>query len=170
MKNRLLKTESIGVVFVLILGTIMHFVFEWTGYNPVIGAVVPVNESVWEHLKILFFPMLLFTIAEYLLLPKFRNRLFTVRLISAVIGLFYIVSFFYTYSGILGKSILFLDIFSFVTGVILMYLISYLLFKVSVLSNKAANIICLVLLLAIAALFIIFTFETPGLPLFHVVH
>ena len=45
-------------ILTLILGTLLHFLYEWTGYNYLVGFISPVNESTWEHLKLLFFPVL----------------------------------------------------------------------------------------------------------------
>ena len=43
------------ILSVSLLGTLLHFTYRWSGRNPLIA---PVNESVWEHMKLLFFPML----------------------------------------------------------------------------------------------------------------
>lgn len=58
----------VGILFVIIVGFIAHFIFEATNENPVVAAFVPVNESVWEHLKLLVFPYLLFVLIMWLLL------------------------------------------------------------------------------------------------------
>ncbi|MCI6019517.1 MAG: DUF6512 family protein, partial [Clostridiales bacterium] len=58
-----LKTNMIiGTLFVLILGTLSHFFYEWSNQNFFVGLVSPVNESTWEHMKLLFFPMLLYAL------------------------------------------------------------------------------------------------------------
>ena len=58
MKDKCLKTYTIiGVFFVLAAGSLAHFLYDWTGSNAIAGLFVPVNESVWEHMKLLFFPM-----------------------------------------------------------------------------------------------------------------
>ena len=49
-----------GIGFVLVLGTFSHFFFDWSGENRLVGIFAAVNESTWEHLKLLFFPALLF--------------------------------------------------------------------------------------------------------------
>ncbi|WP_286082764.1 DUF6512 family protein, partial [Parablautia intestinalis] len=51
---------AIGIIFVLLAGTLAHFVYDWSGNHAVIGLFTPVNESIWEHMKLLFFPMLLY--------------------------------------------------------------------------------------------------------------
>ena len=50
-----------GAILVCAMGTLAHFVYEWSGNNPVVGLFCAVNESTWEHIKLLFFPMLLYT-------------------------------------------------------------------------------------------------------------
>lgn len=52
----------IGILFVLVTGTLSHFLYDWSGRLPVVGLFAPVNESVWEHMKLLFFPMLLYAL------------------------------------------------------------------------------------------------------------
>ena len=58
-----LKTYTvIGILFVIITGTLAHFFYDWSGNSRIVGFVTPINESVWEHAKLLFFPMLLYTL------------------------------------------------------------------------------------------------------------
>lgn len=61
----------IGIIFATIMGTLAHFLYDWSGKNRVVGLFTPVNESVWEHMKLLFFPMLLYTL---LMIFKFRKQ------------------------------------------------------------------------------------------------
>ena len=46
-----------GIIFVSIVGTLFHFVYEWSGNNILIGLFTPINESIWEHTKLIFFPI-----------------------------------------------------------------------------------------------------------------
>lgn len=39
-------------------GVLLHFLFHWFP-NPVTALISPVRESIWEHVKILYFPLLL---------------------------------------------------------------------------------------------------------------
>ena len=61
-----LKREiGIGIVFAVIAGTLSHFVYEWLGENPIAAIFFPIDESVWEHVKLLFFPTLLLLFVSY---------------------------------------------------------------------------------------------------------
>lgn len=54
------KTELIIVTVIsIVLGTSMHFAHHLPFFNHFIGYIFPVNECVWEHMKMLFYPMLL---------------------------------------------------------------------------------------------------------------
>ena len=61
MKRELRRWEIVGFIATGLFGTLLHFVYEWSGGNRVIAAFSAINESTWEHMKLLFFPALLFT-------------------------------------------------------------------------------------------------------------
>ena len=64
--KQIIKSWSVyGAVAIIILGTILHYFYPWFGENRVLGAFVPVNESVWEHLKLGYWGLVLFSIPEY---------------------------------------------------------------------------------------------------------
>lgn len=69
-KNNILRFTIFSGIFVMILGTLLHFTFEWSGNSTFVASFSAVNESTWEHLKLLFFPMLLTTILGYFLIGK----------------------------------------------------------------------------------------------------
>lgn len=71
--SQMKKSILISVPVLFIIGGFMHFLFDLTGKVPVIGAFVPVNESPWEHLKMAFYPMLVWWIAYYLRVRKYEN-------------------------------------------------------------------------------------------------
>ena len=63
MKKRVAFWQFAGFTVAVALGTILHFLFDWTG-SFALAPVSAVNESTWEHMKILFFPMLLFAAVQ----------------------------------------------------------------------------------------------------------
>ena len=99
------KTNLLRFIFISILGVLLHFTYEWSGDNSFVGLFSAVNESTWEHLKLLFFPMLLLTIFEILLMPdKLPENFLFSRTIGIVSGMAFIVISFYTILGVIGKS------------------------------------------------------------------
>ena len=70
MYRRLNIFLIIGAVFTIITGTLLHFVYEWSGESLFVGIFSPINESVWEHLKLLFFPMSVWILIGYFIFGK----------------------------------------------------------------------------------------------------
>ena len=59
MRKRLLFWELAGFLWTVAAGTLLHFVYDWSGGNQIAAAFSGVNESTWEHMKLLFFPLFL---------------------------------------------------------------------------------------------------------------
>lgn len=164
----------IGLSFTAIAGTLLHFTYEWFGGRiwAVLGAV---SESTWEHLKLLFWPMLFMTLAEYIFYGRKIAGFLVIRLISILTGMAAVVMIFYTYSGILGYNFLAADIATFLAGAAAAYGAGYVLLRKSedsgslrIFGGDAAFVsVCgLAALIAIALLFVIFTYGPPHLALF----
>lgn len=162
--NQLKRYTIIGVIFVLITGTLAHFIYEWTGNNFITGLFTPVNESTWEHMKLLFFPMLLYS---FFMIPKFKKRyrcIASSMYCGILLGTSLIPVIFYTYSGILGFNFFILDLFTFVFSVITAF---YTAFKLTLTCKKQKYIVLLcVLILSITVCFLVFTYLPPNIGLF----
>ena len=123
------RWETAEAVFVAVAGTLLHFVYEWSGYNRFVAAFAPVNESVFEHLKLLFVPVLLFTILQYSVLKDIGSVVLWAKLKSVLSGLLFIVVIYYCYTGMLGQNIAWLDISLFYGAVIVNSLCAYKAFE-----------------------------------------
>lgn len=156
----------VGFLFTSIVGTLLHFTYEWSGSNPIIALFSPVNESVWEHLKLLFFPMMIYAIYEYFSYGKDIPNFIPAKFISILFGLSFIVIVYYTYVGILGKNITWVDISLFFVSVLLSYLINYLILNTEGFTSDIAKYISIIGLTMIATLFILYTNNPPNIPLF----
>ncbi|MBE7055804.1 MAG: hypothetical protein E7392_06810, partial [Ruminococcaceae bacterium] len=64
MKKTVSRWQLAGFIFTGIAGVILHFLFDWTGGSVLVAPFSAVNESIFEHMKLLFFPMLLFAFVE----------------------------------------------------------------------------------------------------------
>ena len=99
---------------IVIAGTLLHFVYGWSGDNALVGLLSPVNESVWEHTKLLVVPVTAVGAVEAVVLHDNR-RVAWATLVEATLGALAIPAVFYTYTGALGVGpILWVDITSFV--------------------------------------------------------
>lgn len=162
-QNSILNYEIVSTIFVLILGVILHFAFEWSNKNLLVGVFSAVNESTWEHLKLLFFPMLItIVIGTFLFSKDFPNYLCS-KTKGIVLSMLLVVILFYTYTGIIGKDYAVLNIVIFFISVILGEV--YIYKKIS--SNSSCNnLIAVIILLVLFLCFIIFTFSPPKIGLF----
>lgn len=126
--NPLKRYSIIGIFFVLIAGTLSHFLYEWTGRSFIAGLFTPVNESTWEHMKLLFFPMLVYAL---FMIPKLRKKYPSVVPAAAfgiLTGTILIPVIFYTYTGILGYHLFLLDVGTFAVSVVIAF---YAVYKLS---------------------------------------
>ena len=110
------RSVWIGFVWSIVFGTVLHFLYGWTDENRVVGLYAAVNESTWEHLKLLFFPVLAYTVWEYLWTGHRWKGYVLVRAKGALWGMLTITALFYTYTGICGRHWLWADILTFVLG------------------------------------------------------
>ena len=160
------KRNVIAFFIISIIGTLSHFVYEWTGKPYLIGLFFPVNESTWEHLKLLFFPSLIYFAIVYFTLKEKPKNYISATAISIIAGMLSIVVMFYTYQGVLGKNIDFLNILIYFLGVIMTVYIMQRILKTQSYSSGTANVISLFFLLLTAILFVSFSFNPPSLGIF----
>jgi hypothetical protein len=165
VKKRILRWEFGGTVFIVVLGTVLHFVFEWSGRSIPVAAIAAVNESVWEHLKLGFWPALVYMGLEYGRFGKSATNFFFAKTLGIYLIPISIVALYYSYTAILGHGLLIVDIALFVVAVIIGQLVSYRLLIASSLSRKL-NRFAPIALVILAILFVLFTFYPPHFPLF----
>ena len=144
-------------------GALWHFLYSWSGNNILVGMIAPVNESVFEHLKLLFFPCLFLTLTEYFLFSRKQKDFFCARLCGVLLGMLTSVAIFSPYSGIIGFHTLVLDLIDFALGVLVFLLVSQKMSDGRTICPR----ICLILWVVAAAVMIILTFYPPHIPLFH---
>lgn len=157
------KFLTYSFIFTSILGTFLHFTYELSRNNVIVSLFSPINESVWEHLKLLYFPMLLTTLfGSYYYRNDIPNFLCS-KTVGILFSLLFIVIFFYTYSGILGINIAVIDILTFYIAAFLGEYISYKLMKKPLKCNSSTALVILGILLIC---FISFTFNAPHIGIF----
>ena len=156
--------ETAGMLFTLLFGNLLHFVYDWTGQAGWAAYLSAVNESTWEHMKLLAVPWLVWTVVTIVVNRCAASAL--PRAIGLLAGLAAIPALFYTYTGILGKSIDVVNILIFQAAVLLAYFVSASLQKSARLSSVPFQILGILLHLLAALAFLFFTSFPPPLPLF----
>ena len=164
MEKRLMRQQLLGALFVLVTGTALHFVYGWSGGHPVAGALSAVNESVWEHMKLVFFPILVWS----LLLPAGIRKDFPAMrcalLAGGLLGTWLVPVLFYTYSGILGRNLALIDIGIFYAAVLAAFWTARKLRD----PERAEKVCPFILFISAVMLlaFFLFTFAPPDIGMF----
>ncbi len=156
----------IGSIFTIIFGTLLHFTYEFFGESDVVAIFSAVNESTWEHLKLLYFPVIVFAAAEYFIYGKGLENFWASKMVSLISGMFFIVAAFYTYTGIIGKNFAVIDISLFVIGVIITYYLNCKFIERQLFGDTFLNKLALILAFAIFVMFWVYTFYPPLINLF----
>ena len=164
MKKSIGLWQLVGFGVTSLGGTLLHFLYDWLGEAVWVAPFSGVNESTWEHMKLLFWPLFLFALVQRLFFKNQKNY-WCIKLVEILLGLVLIPVLFYTYNGMFGKSPDWLNITIFYISALLVFLFEWWAFKRDWLPCKrpllAFSVICL-----IGSLFVVFTFVTPQIPLF----
>ena len=128
MKQRSILWQAAGFALVTFGGTILHFLYDWTGGSILVAPFSGVNESTWEHMKLLFWPLFLFAMVQRLFFRDQENY-WCVKLAEILLGLVLIPVLFYTYNGVFGKSSDWINIAIFYISAALVFLFEWWAFK-----------------------------------------
>ena len=158
------KKDLPFILAVIILGSLNHFLYDWTGGSSLAALFCPINESPWEHLKLLFFPFLFVTLGTAALYRFLDRRFFYCRFLGVVCGMAFTLVSFYTYTGIWGSHALILDLLIFFLSVALSFSAARFFFR-ALKQIPSANVI-FTLWGAGIFFFFVFTCFPPGIPLF----
>ena len=153
-----------GFLFTSVLGTLSHFFYEWSGDSTFIGLVCPISESAWEHMKVLLFPALLYCFLFKLIYKNAVPNVSLPLLSGILTGTTLIPVFFYTYSGILGFTVVWIDIAIFYLCTGITFSMASKLYEQKNIARFRFLIYGLTILYSI--LFFIFTFIQPDIALF----
>ncbi|HJJ16097.1 MAG TPA: DUF6512 family protein [Clostridiaceae bacterium] len=165
--NKKLKTVQIVVIILaIVFGTLLHFTYEWSGENRIVGLFSATNESVWEHLKLVFYPMLILAIVEYFVVKKEANNYIEAKSLGIFLAIAFIIVFYYTYTGIIGKNFFIIDILTFIISIILGEWVSYKLMIRKSESTTLSKILSSAIIFYFLISFILFTYNPPNINLF----
>lgn len=166
MKNKLLLWEIGGFFFIGLVGASLHFTYELNNFSSnVVAYFSAVNESTWEHLKMTFFPGLVFTLVEYTYIRDKANNYLIAKTASLFLMPLVIVAGWYLYAPAVGRSIYPVDLTLFYIAVFIGQFTSYKLLSRPPLEEKY-NSYAKVLFTLMFVAFSMFTFFPPKMFLF----
>ena len=164
MKRSVGLWQFFGFAVVSLLGPVLHFLYEWLGEPLWVAPFSGVNESTWEHMKLLFFPMLIFAVFQSFFFREY-GEFWCIKLRGILSGLFSIPILFYTYNGAIEKSPDWLNIVIFFISVAISFCYETKLFRSGKVKCKSPKLAITVLIVVIT-LFVTFTFYPPSLGIF----
>ena len=164
MKKTSALWQWAGFALVTLGGTILHFLYDWSGKSPLIAPFSGINESTWEHMKLLYWPLFLFSLIQRRFF-KDRTDFWCVKLAQILTGLILIPVLFYTYNGAFGHSPDWVNIAIFYVAAGGTFFLEWWLFRRNFLGCSHPKLAFSLIVLT-GILFIVFTFAPPPLPLF----
>lgn len=164
MKRTVWLWQLFGFAVTVFGGTLLHFMYDWTNESILTAPFSGVNESTWEHMKLLFWPMFIFALIESFFFGEYKN-FWGIKLRGILLGLIAIPVIFYTYNGVIGKSPDWINISIFFVAAAIAYF-----YETKMLNNKSKiysrPVLSFAVILIIAALFVFLTFIPPTLNVF----
>ena len=164
MKRSIGLWQLMGFAVTALGGTLLHFLYDWLGKTTFAAIFSSVNESTWEHMKLLFWPMFIYAIFQSFFFRNYEN-FWCIKLKGILLGLALIPIIFYTYNGVIGKSPDWLNIAIFFICAIIAFVYESKQFYKEESTCKNPKL-AITLLCIIAIFFIIFTFKTPQISVF----
>jgi hypothetical protein len=164
MNKSVFKWELVGIIFIVLAGGALHFVYDWSGQWRPLAVIAAVNESTWEHLKLAFWPALVFFFIELFYIRKSGNNFFFAKAIGILLMPVSITVLFYAYTAF-TEDMLAIDLTIFIVAVVIGQLTSYKLLKMKSLpawTNGLGVVLLILMTLAFATL----TYYAPELPIF----
>ncbi|MBQ8724231.1 MAG: hypothetical protein IJY74_00995 [Oscillospiraceae bacterium] len=162
MKNKKI-IYIIGFLWTAVLGTLLHFTYEWSGQNSFVGLFSAVNESIWEHMKLLFFPAASYALITYPFMRKSSPPYLTACAFAILTGMAVQTSAYYIYSGIIGKDIPWVNIVLFYACAALISILSY---KWSKRKWNTGSLWGFAIICAVSVCFFFFTANSPDVGVF----
>ena len=154
-----------GFIFTSIFGTLLHFAYDWSGGSMLFALFSAVNESIFEHMKLLFFPMFVFSFIQNHFSKEKPINFWCSKLKGNLVGITLIPLLYYTYTGIFGTSADWFNITIFFIAAASAYITEAKNVnhpKPCIISETASFIILCIIGLS----FIVLTFFPPHIPLF----
>jgi len=164
--RRLLRLTIIGAVFMALAGSALHFAYDLSGQSALVGLFSPVNESVWEHAKLVFLPPLLWYGFTALSLGRGRSH----ELVgSSAVALWFMplfqIAFYYAYAAVAHGDLFVMDIVDFTLTVVLGQVLFYQL-STRLHCTRASRVAAVLSIVALACVFVVFTVRPLHIRLF----
>lgn len=145
----------VETVAVTLIGSLLHFAYEWSGKNKIVGMFAAVNESTWEHVKLALSGIFCCTLADVWFLGGNPNY-WLARSVSFVVPVVVIPIIFYGYTAFTRRAILPVDIATFAVAAFLSTAAFVYILSLPAI-GEVGNIISMVVSVIIIAAYLLLT-------------
>lgn len=150
------KIKIINVVFLFLLSFLWHFVYDWFPNN-IFALFFPVNESIWEHMKIIYFCLFMGSILEFVLCKKNNikiNNFYIEAMVKSILGVIFYLIIFIPFYLWLGESMLISISLMLITYIFM----EYIGYKILTGEEMNINILPVIIIVLGCVMFVILTF------------
>lgn len=155
------KIKFIGVIVIFLLTVLYHFLYDWLP-NPVFSVFFPINESIWEHMKLLYSGIFTWGVIEYFIFRKkdisYRNFFSTLFLEMVTSIMIYLIMYLPLYN-VFGENMV-ISIGLLIIVIILEEIFSYYLLSYSK-ENRILDRISILFIVLGFVVFLCFTYDPP---------
>ena len=152
------KSRIISTIGIFLLCFLFHFIYEWLP-SSITAIFFPVNESIWEHMKLLFSAVIFYGIIDYIILQKFKikyNNFFISLFVSALTIIPIYLSLFLPIYYKIGENMV-ITIGIMLIAIIISQVISYKILKAK--DFDKLNIVSLILIIVSYIIFAYLTYN-----------
>lgn len=150
------KIKIINVVFLFLLSFLWHFVYDWFPNN-IFALFFPVNESIWEHMKIIYYCLFMGSILEFVLCKKNNikiNNFYIEAMVKSILGVIFYLIIFVPFYLWLGESLLISISLMLITYIFM----EYIGYKILTGEEMNINILPVIIIVLGCIMFVILTF------------
>jgi hypothetical protein len=163
-RKKLLIWEMTGILFIIILGSSFHFIYELSGGLRAVALIGAVNESVWEHLKLGFWPAFIWAVIEFFAFGKKTKNFLMAKGTSFTLLALLIAGIYYAGEAI-GIEGFIIHAINFTVSIIISQIVSYRIILVQK-YYKVLNTVGILLIVINFLAFSLLTYFPIHLPVF----
>lgn len=145
-----------------ITGTLLHFTYKLSGKNVVVGIFSSVNESVWEHIKLLLTPIFAYNTIRYVL--NYQTNYFVMLFFELLVAIFGISTLYKIKLKIIGEKSPIINLLIFYIVALLCSITGYIIENIYV--PNYINMVSIFGCIAIYIIYMLFTVCPPKKDIF----
>lgn len=150
-----------GMVFCFFFGVLLHFVYGWSRNSLLVAFIAPTNESLFEHLKLLMTPFMIWTLVEYAYYGQYMHAFVPGKVLGLWLGFVLMIGLHLLYVGLLGRRVVAVDVGIFGVAVFSAFVASEFVMTLEYFDSEGLEVLFDGLLVLTAMVFAVFTVYPP---------